>query len=158
MPAETPIKCENCGNEELIHGIKLGRLNGVMGNIGGPGQEPPAMGSQWAVYLCLQCDAIFPYRKHYAAQPQVQAQYEKIYKFCKERMEQRRRLEEIGGQIESIRDSRKALSVLPGAMGSNEAAISAAMQPLLARLEVVESEIQKRKGGRPKGSKTKENQ
>jgi DNA-directed RNA polymerase subunit RPC12/RpoP len=155
MPPETPIKCDNCGNEELVHGLRLGRLNGVMGNLGGPGQEPPPMGNQWAVYMCLQCDGIFPYKKHYTAQPGIQSQYERVYRFCKDRMEHRKRLEEIGGQLESMRDAKKALSVLPGAMGSNEVAMSAKLEPLIARLEQVEAEIQKRKGGRPPGSKTK---
>ena len=156
MPPETPIKCENCGNEELIHGLKLGRLNGAMGNIGGPGQEPPTMGAQWAVYMCLQCEAVFPYKKHYAAQPQIQAQYEKVYRFCKERMLHRKRLEEIGGQLESMRDAKKTLSVLPGAMGSNEVVISTAIAPLMARIETLEAEAKRKKGGRPIGSKTKE--
>lgn len=155
MPLETPIKCDNCGNEELIHGMKLGRLNGVMGNFGGPGQEPQTMGSQWAVYLCLQCSAIFPYKRHYAGQPQIMAQYEKIYKACRDRIEYLKRLEEIGGQAESVRESRNALKTLPGASGSSEIAISAAIEPILRRLESVEAEQQRKKGGRPAGSKTR---
>jgi hypothetical protein len=116
------------------------------------------MGAQWAVYMCLQCEAVFPYRKHYAAQPQMQAQYTKIHQFCKERMLHRRRLEEIGGQLESMRDARKTLAVLPGAMGSSEAVISAAIQPLLTRIETLEAESKRKKGGRPPGSKTKVNE
>lgn len=149
MPTEVPIKCDNCGNEELEHGFRHGRLNGML-NTGGPGQPPPAMDNQFAMYWCLQCDGVFPYKKHYAAQPQIQAQYDRIMKFCKERIERRKKFEEMGKQLESIQGARKSLAILPGATGSFESQISAAVAPLKEEIESLKAELLKRRGGRPK--------
>ena len=162
MPQEVPVKCAGCSNEELVHGLRLGRLNGVMANLGGPGQEPPPMGIQWAVYLCPKCGYIGPYKKNYSSQQTVQIAYEKLTKICKEYADIKKVPEEAIKQLESMRDSRKVLSVLPGAMGSNEAMISSIVAPLRERIDQLEAdakrfeaEIQKRKGGRPKGSPNK---
>lgn len=158
MPPETPVQCEHCGNDQLLHGadLKLGTLNNMLANIGGPGQVPPTMGNQWAVYLCPRCGAIFPYRKHYATQPQLQAQYEKIVKLCKERMNRQKNLEELGEKLEGILESFKVTSALPGGPGSNEDQQSMQHELTEIRKELAEmrAEIKRRRGGRPKGSKT----
>ena len=150
MPAEIPVKCDNCGRDDrLIHGLIFGKLNGLL-SIGGPGQIPPTMGTQFAMYICLNCDGIFPYRKHYAAQPQVQAQYESIMKACVERIARTNKLEEGIKQIESIQGARKSLAILPGATGSFESQISAAVAPLKEEIEKLKAELMKRRGGRPR--------
>jgi hypothetical protein len=150
MPPEIPIKCDSCGRDDrLIHGLVFGKLNGLL-SIGGPGQVPPTMGTQFAMYLCLNCDGIFPYRKHYAAQPQVQAQYEAIMKACRERMDRTKKLEDGIKQIESIQGARKSLSSLPGATGSFESQISSAVAPLKEEIEALKAELMKRRGGRPR--------
>ena len=102
------------------------------------------------MYLCLNCDGIFPYRKHYAAQPQMQAQYETLMKACKERIARTNKLEEGIKQIESIQGARKSLAILPGATGSFESQISSAIAPLKEEIEKLKAELMKRRGGRPR--------
>lgn len=153
-PVELPIKCENCGSEDLVHGLKFGKLNGAVGNTGGPGQEPMPIGNQWAVYMCPQCSAIFPYKKHYVGSPAVVAQYQRVHQFFKERMERMKKAEEVAEKLESVRAANKTLATLPslpGSLGSNEQAISNAIAPLIAKINAMDEELKKRRGGRPPG-------
>jgi hypothetical protein len=56
----------------------------------------------------------------------------------------------MGKQLESIQSARKSLAVLPGGNGSFESQISSAIAPLLKKIEEMDAELIKRRGGRPK--------
>jgi hypothetical protein len=152
MPAEIPLKCEECGNEDLIHGLKLYKVNSLL-STGGPAQEPPVMGPQWALYMCPICDAIYPYKKYYPGTRELQATYEKLHKFFKERLDRRISLNEKSKKIEALIESSKTLSSLPGGASGLEAMLSQVIGPLRERVELLEGEAKKRKGGRPKKEK-----
>lgn len=153
-PAESPLRCEHCGNAVLVHGpeLRMGMLNSLLANLGGPGQEPPQIGNQWAVYLCLQCNGIFPYKKHYAAQPALQAQFDQLHQQCINRMTRIKNLEELGKKLESLVDSFKVTAALPGMPAGNEAILSlkAEMKAIQEELSEFKSELKRRRGGRPK--------
>lgn len=150
MPLETELKCENCGNTILIHGRTMGRLNANHVNVGGPGQTPQTMGVQWAVYECLNCGGVFPYKKYYGVMGRpLQEAYVQIHNWCRERLGRRSVEKEAAEKLKGMIDSTKTLASLPGSDGLEEA-LTAALEPILKRLDKLETEAKRKRGGRPK--------
>lgn len=154
MPIETPHQCDNCGNELLLDAGTAGRWDSAL-HTGGPQQAPRPMGIQWAFYRCPACGFEGPWSKHWiGSSRELIAQYQDLLRSCKERYAQRRAGEEKLEKVLGILDAQKALASLPGA-SNIERVISVAVEPLLERIATLEDEAKRRRGGRPKGSRTK---
>lgn len=151
MAPEKAVACEKCGNEHLIHGLKVGRGNSML-MVGGPGQIPNTMGNQWAVYLCPQCRSILPYNRNHAGTRVIQDELRVIHEMLRNWSNQAADIEDLRSQLESVIESHEVMSSLTGSAPSTtlDALISQALSPVLERLEFVEAELARRKGGRPK--------
>ena len=145
------VKCHNCGNDNLIHGLTLAKASMMM-LIGGPSSLPQFVGEQWAVYLCISCDSFFPYPKAYNVQPTLQAMHKQIMSWCVGQAELRKQRKEQAEKLVSIIESNSDLLGLPGQREDN---IEAALRPLRDELDDLKREIRSKKGGRPKHCKAK---
>lgn len=143
------IKCHACGNDNLIHGLTLSKASTVM-MIGGPGQLPQMIDSQWAVYLCIACDNFFPYPKPYATERKLQGMYKQILDWCVAQAELRKTRNQHLEKLVSIIESNKDLLGLPGQREDN---LEKALAPLTDRLNELEGKFKAKKGGRPKHCK-----
>jgi len=145
------IKCHNCGNDNLIHGLTLAKATMVM-MIGGPGQLPSFIDEKWAIYLCIACDSFFPYPKSYSVQPKLQIMYKQILNWCEAQSELRKQRNAHLEKLVSIIESNKDLLGLPG---QREETREAQLSPLVDRIDSLERELRSKKGGRPKHCSTR---
>lgn len=150
---EKPHKCDNCGNELLLDIGKLSRYDSFRHGVS-PGELPRAMGSLWACYQCISCGFIGPWKKQYTMSPQLQQEYKQILTFCKESFKLRKNIEKKLELLDSVIDANKTLQGLPGAAAGLEESISQAVEPLIERIQELEKELQRRKGGRPRKKTT----
>lgn len=151
IPQETPHKCDICGNEILVDIGKAGRWDKVL-HSGGPQQGPRPMGIQWSFYHCVMCGFEAPWNKAFIGSRELLMQYKELLDLCKTNFQKRTKTSEDLTQIKGLLDAQKTLSSLPGAGHSLEAGISQAVTPLLERIKNLETDFQRRKGGRPKKS------
>lgn len=145
--------CAACGSDVLLNVGKGGRWNSSR-YVGGPGQEPQSMGVQWAFYRCLRCGFEGPWERLFTASRELQLQYVALRETCLEYHRKRQASQEQIDKVVGLIESSKALASLPGA-SNIEQVISAAVEPLLERIATLEDEAKRRRGGRPKGSRTK---
>lgn len=146
------VKCQDCGNDNLLHGLTLAKAS-MVGMIGGPKQLPNFIGEGWAVYYCLACESFFPYPKAYPLQPQFQAMYKNILEWCQVQAQLRKQRKEKAERLVSIIESNKDLLGLPGQREDN---LEQALKPMQDKIDSLEREIRAKKGGRPKHCKVKD--
>jgi len=145
------VKCHNCGNDNLIHGLTLAKATTVM-MVGGPGSQPQYIGEKWACYLCIACECFFPYPKTYPAQPKLQAMQKQIMGWCEAQAELRKQRNAHLEKLVSIIESNKDLLDLPGQREDN---LEKSLSPMQDQIDSLQREIRAKKGGRPKHCKTK---
>ena len=141
------IQCYNCGNNNLIHGLTLGKADAIM-SAGGPGQYPNLEGTTWAVYLCIDCSGVYPYPKSYPANRSLQQIYQQILNWCDAKAKRKKEEQDSYDQLMSIIKANKELVGLPGL--EKDELISKSLAPLLDRIEGLEAELKRRRGGRPR--------
>lgn len=146
------VKCHNCQNDNLLHGLSLAKATQVM-MIGGPSQLPNFVGERWAVYYCIACQSFFPYPKSYSANPQLQSMYKKILSWCIAQAEIKKQQNKHLETMISIIESNKDLLGLPGKREDN---LEKALGPIMDRIDDLESSLRAKKGGRPKHCKIKD--
>lgn len=151
MPAtEKAVKCRNCGNENLVHNLDMAKGDGNV-RAGGPGQPIPYIGHVWKVYLCPSCSSIFPYDKHYPANPTLTQIHQQIIEWLNALSENKTGVSDAVEQIKSIINANKELVGLPGL--EKDELISESLSPIWEELDKVWAELKRRRGGRPKGKK-----
>lgn len=126
------VECHNCGNDNLVHGLHLAKVDNIM-KVGGPGQIPTTVGDRWAVYLCMECNAIYPYPKQYPGNETLRKIYNQIFQWCDQKAKKRKSIDEAIEQLNSIISANKELLGLPGL--SKDEAIEKTIAPLWEEID-----------------------
>lgn len=152
---ELPHKCHNCRNTLLVDFGVAGQWDSIISD-GSPGTTPNIMGTRWAVYYCTSCGFVGPWAKQYAASANLAKEYKEFLTFCKGVYSKRQIPSTLDEKLKSLMDAQNILEGFPNPNQNNfDEALSNALRPVIERLDAAEEELKKRRGGRPKGSKTK---
>lgn len=147
------IICHNCKNDNLIHGLTLAKADS-QSLFGGPGQLPNLINEKWAIYLCINCGAFYPYPKKYPGQPHLKVLYQQIFDWCDQKAKQLKLEIEAREKLLSVIEANRDLIGLPGGVTKAEE-VDRTLQPLQDQIDEIRREVFRKRGGRPRHCSSK---